>query len=126
MSFSITREEFEEIVFKALDELPQEFRDKLENVDVVIEDSPSKEVAAQIKGAHKCLILGLYQGIPLSKRTHDYGMVMPDKISIFKKNIEMTCKTKDDVTKTVTHTLQHELAHHLGISDDRLRELGIY
>jgi predicted Zn-dependent protease with MMP-like domain len=126
MGCSITREEFEEIVSKALDELPGEFKDRLENVDVIIEDEPSREIAGKIVGAHKCLLLGLYQGVPLSKRTHDYGMVMPDKISIFKKNIERMCRTKEDITKTVTHTLQHELAHHLGISDNRLRELGIY
>jgi len=67
-----------------------------------------------------------YQGVPLARRSHYYGMVMPDKVSIFKKNIERVCRTDEDIIRLITHTVQHELAHHFGISDQRLKDLGIY
>lgn len=120
------REVFEKLVIKALEELPREFKDSLENVEVVVEDEPRPEHAEKIVEERNKLVLGLYQGVPLSKRTHYYGMVMPDKISIFQKNIEKVCSTDEEVVKLVSHTVEHELAHHMGISDDRLRELGIY
>jgi len=120
------RRDFERLVRKALKELPKVFKDSLENVDVVIEDKPTAEQARAVNAAHRRMVLGLYQGIPLSRRTHQYGMVMPDKVSIFKENIERVCRTDEEVVRLVTHTVQHELAHHFGISDERLRQLGIY
>ena len=120
------RELFVKLVQKALEGLPRAFKDSLENVDVVIEDEPTREEARSVDARHRRMVLGLYRGVPLARRSHFYGMVMPDKISIFQKNIERICGTDDDVIRLVTHTVQHELAHHFGISDDRLRELGIY
>jgi predicted Zn-dependent protease with MMP-like domain len=120
------RGRFEKLVQQALKDLPQVFKDSLENVDVVIEDQPSPDQVKAVKARHRCLVLGLYQGVPLDRRSHDYGMVMPDKVSIFKKNIEKICRTDEDIVRIVTHTVQHELAHHFGISDERLRDLGIY
>lgn len=122
----MNREKFEKLVMEALRRLPKFFKDKLKNVDVVIEEELApcqKEVAAEDR---KRIILGLYQGVPLTKRHHHYGMVMPDKISIFKKNIEKVCKTDEEIICLVAHTVQHELAHHFGISDKRLRDLGVY
>ena len=122
----MNRKHFEQLVIKALDDLPQVFKDSLENVDVVIEDRPTSEEASKVDAAHRRMVLGLYQGVPLSRRSHYYGMVMPDKISIFQENIELVCKTDEEIVRLVTHTVQHELAHHFGISDDRLKDLGIY
>ncbi len=122
----MSREDFEKLVMEALEGLPQEFKDRLDNVDVVIEDEPGKEQAVLLKDSGKCMVLGLYQGVPLVKRHHQYGMTMPDKISIFRKNIERACRNEDEIKRMVTHTVRHEIAHHLGISDERLRELGIY
>ncbi|MFH1877437.1 MAG: metallopeptidase family protein [Candidatus Omnitrophota bacterium] len=124
--FIMEREEFEKLVMKALEDLPRAFKDCLENVDVVIEDMPSYEQAKAVNASHRRMVLGLYQGVPLSRRSHYYGMVMPDKISIFKKNIEKVCSSKKEIVRLVTHTVQHELAHHFGISDQRLKDLGIY
>ncbi|MEA3489850.1 MAG: metallopeptidase family protein [Candidatus Omnitrophota bacterium] len=120
------RKEFERLVIKALKSLPGVFKDSLENVDVVIEDEPTLEQGKAVDTAHRRMVLGLYQGVPLSRRSHYYGMVMPDKVSIFQKNIERICRTDDDIVRLVMHTVQHELAHHFGISDKRLRDLGIY
>ena len=120
------RKDFEKLVIKALENLPEIFKRSLDNVDVVIEDEPTSYQAGMVDAAHRRMVLGLYQGVPLAKRSHLYGMVMPDKISIFKKNIERVCRADEDIVRLVTHTVQHELAHHFGISDKRLRDLGIY
>ena len=111
---------------KALENLPKIFKDSLENVDVVIEDRPSRELANAVDVSHRRMVLGLYQGVPLDRRTHQYGNVMPDKISIYQENIEKICGTDEEIVRLVTHTVQHELAHHFGISDKRLKDLGIY
>ena len=118
------RKDFEKLVIKALENLPEIFKRSLDNVDVVIEDEPTSYQAGMVDAAHRRMVLGLYQGVPLAKRSH--LMVMPDKISIFKKNIERVCRADEDIVRLVTHTVQHELAHHFGISDKRLRDLGIY
>ena len=120
--------EFEELVIKAIDELPKLFKDKLENIDVVIEDEPNMDTARKLGLGSKGHLLGLYQGVPLKKRTHYYGMVMPDKITIYKSNIERLCRTDEGeaVYEQIKHVMQHEIAHHFGISDRRLKDLGTY
>jgi len=95
---------FEKLVIKALEDLPKVFKDSLENVDVVIEDEPTTEQLRHVNTSHRRMVLGLYQGVPLSRRSHYYGMVMPDKISIFRKNIERICRRDEDVIRLVTHT----------------------
>ena len=123
----MTRKEFEDIVRTALDELPPEFAEKLQNVDVVIEDSPDMGMVKERQLGGKGRLLGLYQGVPLKNRTHYYGMVLPDKITLFQRNIERACQAQGlDIRAEVKHVIQHEIAHHFGISDDRLRDLGIY
>ncbi len=120
------RKKFEKLVIQALENLPEVFKRSLDNVDVVIEDEPDPDQAGKVNAAHRRMVLGLYQGVPLARRSHNYGMVLPDKVSIFQKNIERVCSSGEDIVRLVTHTVEHELAHHFGISDKRLRELGIY
>lgn len=123
----MTRGKFEAIVRSALKKLPKEFREKLENVDVVIEDGPDMAAARRLGLGGKGHLLGLYEGVPLKERTHYYGMVMPDKITLFRKNIERSCgEDGTDIREAVAHVIQHEIAHHFGISDARLRDLDIY
>lgn len=114
---------FEKLVTDALESLPAYFKDKIENVAVVIED---KSAPKKDDDTNRYIILGLYEGVPLSDRTHLYGMVLPDKITIFKRNIEQACRTEEEIRELVTRTVLHELAHHFGISDRRLREMGAY
>jgi len=112
---------------KALGELPPEFRDKLENVDIVIEDRPDLNLLKSLRIGARGRILGLYQGVPLKSRTHYYGMVLPDKITIYQANIEQACQGKGvGIAEEVRHVLEHEIAHHFGISDQRLKDLGTY
>jgi len=119
--------EFEALVMKAIEELPEDFKGKLENVDVVIEDGPDMDVARSMGLGTKGRLLGLYQGVPLKNRSHYYGMVMPDKITLFKANIERSCRPEGgEIYERIRHVIQHEIAHHFGISDARLKDMGTY
>ena len=121
------RNEFENLATEALNEIPRAFKDKLENVDIVIEDEPNMDTVKALRLGSKSHLLGLYQGVPLKARTHYYSMVMPDKVILYKRNIERECKQKGlDIYKEVKHIIQHEIAHHFGISDKHLKDSGIY
>lgn len=115
------RQVFEELVADALDSLPEEIAAAMENVEVVVEDEPSREDLARLPRGHT--LLGLYHGIPLTNR-YGYGNAMPDKISIFRGPITRAARTRDAIREQVRRTVIHEVAHHFGISDERLHELG--
>jgi len=117
---------FESLVAEALDALPEFFQTQLDNVEIVVEDWPAAATLQRVGVQHPTQLLGLYTGVPQTRRTHHYGLVLPDKISIYRKPIEMRCRTADDVRAMVQSVLRHEIAHHFGISDARLRELGAY
>jgi predicted Zn-dependent protease with MMP-like domain len=104
---------FEEMVETALDELPEELGRMMRNVAVTVEHGPGPPG-----------LLGLYEGIPLTSRTSDYGGVLPDRITIYRQAICAICRTEQEVADQVRHTVIHEVAHHFGIDDDRLAELG--
>ena len=118
------RERFEWLVAKALDDLPDEFRERMDNVDVAVQDEPTSRQLADAGLKRGETLLGLYEGVPLTRRSHGYGFVMPDKVTIFQKPIEAICKNDAQVVAEVRRVVLHEIAHHFGISDDRLHELG--
>lgn len=114
---------FAELVAKAVGDLPEEFLVRLQNLDVVVEDRPS---AAQLKRAglgRGQTLLGLYEGVPQTRRGVHYGLVLPDKITIFREPIEARCTSYDDMEAEVQKVLRHEIAHHFGISDARLWQI---
>lgn len=115
-----------QLVADAIDALPVEFREKLDNVEIVVEEWPNQEMLKRAGIRHPAGLMGFYQGVPQTRRTHSYGLVLPDKISIFQRPIEMRCQTKEEIIHTITHVLRHEIAHHFGIDDHRLQELGVY
>jgi predicted Zn-dependent protease with MMP-like domain len=121
---AMDRERFESLVDKALQALPDEFAARLENIAVVVEDRPtSRQLArAGIKRGHT--LLGLYEGVPLTKRGAHYNLVAPDKITVFQKPIESVCQDDDEITREIQSVVQHEIAHHFGIGDGRLKQLG--
>jgi predicted Zn-dependent protease with MMP-like domain len=121
-----TPEEFEQLVVEALDNLPDYFQQKLQNIEVVVADWPTSAELQAVGLKAGQLLFGLYQGIPLTRRSSHYGLVLPDKITIYRLPIEQVCRTREQVIERVQHTVQHEIAHHFGISDDRLRDLGAY
>ncbi|RLC67694.1 MAG: hypothetical protein DRI48_01655 [Chloroflexi bacterium] len=120
------RNAFERLVAEALDELPDHIREKLDNIEVVIEDWPDRETTRLAKVHHPVHLLGFYHGVPRTKRTHNYGLVLPDKITIYQRPIERRCRTAEEVRTMVRRVLQHEIGHHFGLDDDRLREIGAY
>ncbi len=119
----MNQEEFSLLVNKALEELPEEFLSNLENIDVVVEEeaTPAQLKRSGLKKGET--LLGLYEGIPQTKRTSYYGMVLPDKITIFQKTIEARCRNDAELYAEISRVLKHEIAHHFGISDKRLREI---
>jgi predicted Zn-dependent protease with MMP-like domain len=124
--FGVSRTLFENLVAEALDELPEPFRERLDNVEIVVEDWPDRETMRLAQVTDPTELLGFYQGVPQTRRSSQYGMVLPDKISIYRRPIEMRCRTLDEVRDLVRHVVRHEIAHHFGIDDDRLREIKAY
>ncbi|HEY4711398.1 MAG TPA: metallopeptidase family protein [Dehalococcoidia bacterium] len=117
------REKFEALVAKAIDNLPPEFQRKLENVDIVVEDWPTPGQLRQAKLRHHDQLLGLYQGVPRTRRGQRYGLVLPDKISIFQKPIEAQCRFGDEIEAKIAEVVCHEIAHHFGLDEETLRKI---
>jgi predicted Zn-dependent protease with MMP-like domain len=109
--------DFDQAVQEALDSLPRELRDRISNVEVVVEDEPP---AGQP-------LLGLYQGIPLTRRGSGYSGALPDKITIYRGPLERLYGWDPEVLRgQIRHVVLHEIAHHFGISDERLIEIDRY
>jgi predicted Zn-dependent protease with MMP-like domain len=117
------RQRFEWLVARAVDGLPEEFGTKLENIDVVVEDWPTLAQLAKAGLRRSETLLGLYQGVPLTKRSRHYGLVPPDKITIFQKPIEAKCRYNAEITTEIQRVVRHEIAHHFGIGDARLKQI---
>lgn len=115
----MNREEFETLVDEALEEIPQEFLSRIDNLVVVVEDRPSAEQDPDDDG-----LLGLYEGVSLAERGIDYYGVMPDQITVFRKPHLSLGLSRADLVAEIRKTVLHEIAHHLGIDDERLHELG--
>jgi len=117
------REKFEALVARAIENLPPEFQRKLENVDIVVEEWPTPGQLKRAKHIHPTQLLGLYQGVPQTRRGRGYGLVLPDKISIFQKPIEAQCRFGDEIEAKVEEVVRHEIAHHFGIDEETLRKI---
>jgi predicted Zn-dependent protease with MMP-like domain len=117
------REEFETLVYRAIEALPAEFRSKLENVDVLVEDWPSPQQMNRQKLRDRAQLLGLYEGIPQTKRDSGYNLVLPDKITLFQRPIEMQCHSDSEIEAEIGRVVQHEIAHHFGIDDATLYKI---
>lgn len=118
------RPRFERLVAEALDSLPAEIATRMENVDVVVERYPTRRQLAAGGVPRGQTLLGLYEGVPLTERTASYGLVLPDKITIFQGPIEAYCRTDAEIRDQVRQTIIHEVAHHFGISDEALHGMG--
>lgn len=119
-------EQFDELVLSAIEDLPDELLEFLENVAIVVEEWPDRASLESVGVRKRSNLLGLYQGIPQTERTHGYNLVMPDKISIYRRPILMRCRSEQEVVEMVQRVVRHEIAHHFGIDDDRLTEIGAY
>ena len=115
MPVEIERAEFEALVNQALDEIPDELTSLIRNVVVLVEDEPPADDPG---------LLGLYDGVALTERFGDFGLVLPDQIFVFRNPLMDMCESEEELVEEDRITVVHEIAHHFGIDDDRLDELG--
>jgi predicted Zn-dependent protease with MMP-like domain len=108
------RDRFAELVREALDTLPVIFRKKMKNIQVVVEEEPVEQQS----------LLGLYQGVPFKHRGVWYGNVLPDRITLFQRNIERVSRTEEEIRKWVHKVLMHEIGHYFGFSEEDLYRLN--
>jgi len=118
---SMDEQSFRKLVEDAMDSLPPEFAEKLNNVAIVVEDDPSPAQLLELGLTRHDLLFGLYHGVPQTKRGF-YSGVLPDKITIFKNSIEAVAKTSEEIKAQVKETVIHEIGHHFGLSDEELRK----
>jgi predicted Zn-dependent protease with MMP-like domain len=111
----VSPERFEELVAEVLDGLPEWVQERLENVEVLVEDDPPDD---------RSDLLGLYEGIPLTNRASSYFGVLPDRITLYRRRIQATARDEEELRTAIEDTIVHEIAHFFGISDERLDELG--
>ena len=121
MSNGVDPRKFEKIVKEGIKAIPKRFLEKLDNVDICIEDEPTSYQLEKLKNRRTSLIFGLYEGVPQTERRH-YGQVLPDKITIFKKSIETVTQSEQEIKEIVKNTVWHEIAHHFGMPEKRVRK----
>lgn len=117
---NISNEKFERIVAEAIDNLPEKFKEKLHNVAILVEDIPSKEQSKKMGVKSDYLLFGLFEGYIQSKRLN-FGPVLPDRITIFKKAIMSQSENENDLRKRIESTVRHEIAHHFGSDETGAR-----
>ena len=120
---ALQRERFYELVEKALDALPDEFKERLDNLEIVVAEWPTSYQLAKTGIRNRFGLMGLYEGIPHTRRGHGYGMVLPDKITVFRKPIEARCRSWQEVEREVHRVVRHEIAHHFGTDEHTLRTI---
>ena len=117
------RERFEEIVTSVISNLPEEFRELLDNVDIIVEDWPSRYQLGKLHIRSRYDLLGLYEGVPRTIRGQNYNLALPDKITIFQRPLESQCTSENELKAEISKTVKHEIAHYFGIDDNRLDEI---
>jgi predicted Zn-dependent protease with MMP-like domain len=125
MPYRVSRVDFDRLVEKAIEGLPEEFRKYFVNITVIVEDHPAREDRrlAGLKG----LLLGLFRGVPHTRKGgfFDIPYPMPDKIILFQRNIESLCSSEKELIEQITETLIHEVGHYFGLSEKDLKRHGI-
>lgn len=120
----LSRRKFEVLVLKALESIPDLIRERMQNVDVVIEDWPTDEQLVALGMEPDELLFGLYEGTPLIERGITVDPLLPDKITIFQGPLEDACETDREIEEEIRKTVVHEVAHHFGVDESTLKELG--
>ncbi len=119
----ISDEEFDSLIARAMEELPREYIENLDNVSITYSDQPTREQLQKQGVRHGSLLLGLYEGIPQTARGAGYTFVLPDKITIFKHPLLQVSHDRNSLYDQIKRTLWHEIAHHYGLDHDRIHEL---
>lgn len=115
--------QFESLIGQAMDELPQEYIQRLDNVAVTYADEPTPDQRQALQLRCDQTLFGLYEGIPLTRRTGNYSLVLPDKITIFKRPMLYAALDMVALKANIKHTLWHEIAHYYGLDHDRIHVL---
>jgi len=115
--------EFEKLVKEATKGLPEKIRQKMDNLAICVEKRPSREQLRKTGIRYGGLLLGLYEGVPKTKWGRGFGMILPDKITIFQESIENFASSPEEIKKLVRNTVFHEIAHHFGFDEKEAREL---
>lgn len=121
----MTRRDFQRVVQQALEELPAVFQEAIHNLDVQVRWAPTPEERRRARLRPGYDLYGLYLGIPVTKRTHGYSMVLPDTILIYQRAHERHAATESQMVEQARQTLLHEIGHYMGIDEDRLQDLGV-
>jgi predicted Zn-dependent protease with MMP-like domain len=119
----VHRREFEQHVAEALASIPRRFRDAMQNIAIVVEDEPSRQLLAEMEIEPPDTLLGLYQGIPLTERSWAHGNTLPDRILIFQGPHERESDDEDDLVTAIGETLIHEIGHYFGLSEEEIEEI---
>lgn len=117
-------EEFGEIVAQAVDDLPEWVHEHIDNVAITVAPWPSAEQRRRLDQRRGQTLLGLYEGVPLTRRGRGYNMVAPDRITLFQGPLESTARDDQALVRAIRRTVVHELAHHFGFGEAQIRELG--
>lgn len=117
------KEKFEAIVLNTLKNLPDKFKDKIKNLSIVIEEKDIRAVLKDKKNVSTKYTLGLYQGLPATKRAGRIN-IFPDKITIYKKSLEEISRSDKELEKNIKKVILHELGHYFGLDEKKLRRLG--
>lgn len=121
--YNVSDEEFDALISKAMDELPQEYIKGLDNVAILYADNPDEYQAGKAHLDDHHMLLGLYEGIPLTQRGAGYTFVLPDKITLFKRPLLAISQTYEQLYEEVKDTLWHEIAHFYGLSHDDMDKI---
>lgn len=119
----ISDTQFEQLVAAAIDDLPKQYTDNMQNVFIVVEPDPTPEQRIKLHLVNGVTLFGLYEGVPLTERHGGYSITIPDKITIFKNPIVGSCQTMPALKEQIKRTVWHEIAHHYGLDHDRIHEL---
>ncbi len=119
----MTHAEFEALVARALRTLPRRFKDKIENVAVVVEEWADEDTLRELGIEPPDTLYGLYRGIDLTHRDSGYGNVLPDTIHIYQGPIEEDCEDAEEMSELVRDTVIHEIGHYFGLDDDTMESL---
>ena len=118
----MNRADFVNIAEEALDSLPEEFRSRIKNVAILVEDFPPKQSPHQ-PGQQRRLLLGIFHGVPATKKSVFDLPTGPAHIVLYQKNIEAVCSSEAEVRKQIRQTLIHELGHYFGMTEEQLRDV---
>jgi predicted Zn-dependent protease with MMP-like domain len=116
------REEFVNVAEEALDSLPEEFRSRIENVAILVEDFPPNQSRAQ-RGRQRRLLLGIFHGVPATKKSVFDFSVGPAHIVLYQRNIEAVCSNEAEIRHQIRQTLIHELGHYFGMTEEQLKDV---